>query len=53
MKSKAASKTLIIIKLDKLKSHVVGHVPAAEGNAKAGEMADRLCRQVSHYSSKK
>ena len=36
--------TLIIIKLDKEKSRVAGHLPAKEGNAKAEEMADRLNR---------
>lgn len=36
--------TLIVIKLDKEKSRVVGHVSAKEGNAKAEEMADRLAR---------
>lgn len=36
--------TLIIIKLDKEKSRIVAHVPAAEGNEKAEELADKLCR---------
>jgi hypothetical protein len=36
--------TLIVVKLDKEKSRIVGHVPATEGNAKAEEMADRLGR---------
>jgi hypothetical protein len=36
--------TLIIIKLDGANSRVVAHVPAAEGNAKAEELADKLCR---------
>lgn len=35
--------TLIIIKLDKEKSAVVGHVSAKEGNDKAEALADRLC----------
>lgn len=36
--------TLIIIKLDKSKSRVVGHVSAKEGNEKAESLADRLCK---------
>jgi hypothetical protein len=36
--------TLIIIKLDKDKSTVVGHVPAKEGNEKAEMLADKLCK---------
>ena len=36
--------TLIIIKLDGSKSHVVGHVSAKEGNEKAEALADKLCR---------
>jgi hypothetical protein len=36
--------TLVVIKLDKEKSRVVGHVPSKDGNVKAEEMADRLCR---------
>ncbi len=36
--------TFIIIKLDGEKSRIVGHIPAKEGDAKAEELADRLCR---------
>ena len=36
--------TLVIIKLDRGKSRVVGHLPGKEGNEKAEAMADRLCR---------
>lgn len=36
--------TLVIIKLDKDKSAVVGHVPAKEGNEKAELLADKLCK---------
>lgn len=36
--------TLIVIKLDKEKSRVVGHVAAKEGNEKAEAMADKLCK---------
>ncbi len=36
--------TLVIIKLDKEKSSVVGHVLAKEGNEKAEMLADKLCR---------
>lgn len=36
--------TLVIIKLDKDKSSVVGHVPAKEGNEKAELLADKLCK---------
>lgn len=36
--------TLVIIKLDKAKSAIVGHVPAKEGNEKAEMLADKLCR---------
>lgn len=36
--------TLVIIKLDKDKSIVVGHVPAKEGNEKAELLADKLCK---------
>lgn len=36
--------TLVIIKLDKEKSTVVGHVPAKEGNEKAEMLADKLCK---------
>lgn len=40
----AILETLVVIKLDKEKSRIVGHVPAKEGNAKAEELADRLCK---------
>lgn len=36
--------TLIVIKLDRENSKVVGHVSAKEGNEKAEALADRLCR---------
>jgi len=36
--------TLVIIKLDKEKSSVVGHVAAKEGNEKAEMLADKLCK---------
>ncbi|MHB1081991.1 MAG: hypothetical protein ACYC67_21555 [Prosthecobacter sp.] len=36
--------TLVIIKLDKDKSTVVGHVPAKEENEKAELLADKLCK---------
>lgn len=36
--------TLVVIKLEGGKSRVVGHVAAKEGNAKAEELADKLCR---------
>jgi len=36
--------TLIIIKLDGKNSRVAGHVAGVEGNEKAEELADRLCR---------
>lgn len=36
--------TFIIIRLEGAKSRVVGHLSAQEGNAKAEELADRLCR---------
>ena len=36
--------TLVIIKLDKEKSSVVGHVSAKEGNEKAEMLADKLCK---------
>ena len=36
--------TLVIIKLDKDKSAVVGHVAAKEGNEKAEALADKLCK---------
>jgi hypothetical protein len=36
--------TLIVIKLGKDKSRVVGHVSAKEGNEKAEALADKLCR---------
>ncbi|WP_395738396.1 hypothetical protein [Prosthecobacter sp.] len=36
--------TLVIIRLDKDKSRVVGHVAAKEGNEKAEMLADKLCR---------
>jgi hypothetical protein len=36
--------TLIVIKLDKEKSRVIGHVSAKEGNEKAEAMADKLCK---------
>ena len=36
--------TLVIIKLDKEKSGVVGHLPAKEGNEKAEMLADKLCK---------
>ncbi len=36
--------TLVIIKLDKDKSTVVGHVSAKEGNEKAEMLADKLCK---------
>ncbi|MDZ4401298.1 hypothetical protein [Prosthecobacter sp.] len=36
--------TLIIIKLDKEKSRVVGHLSAKEGNEKAEALADKLCK---------
>lgn len=35
--------TLVIIKLDKGKSRVVGHVSAKEGNEKAEMLANKLC----------
>lgn len=38
------SETLIVIKLDKEKSRVVGQVASQEGNGKAEALADRLCR---------
>ena len=36
--------TLVIIKLDKGKSSVVGHVAGKEGNEKAELLADKLCK---------
>lgn len=36
--------TLIVIKLDKEKSRVVGHVAAKDGNSKAEALADKLCK---------
>ncbi|MDB6005456.1 MAG: hypothetical protein JWR15_2443 [Prosthecobacter sp.] len=36
--------TLVIIKLDKDKSRVVGHLAAKEGNEKAEMLADKLCK---------
>lgn len=36
--------TLVIIKLDKGKSRVVGHLAAKEGNEKAEMLADKLCK---------
>ncbi len=36
--------TLVIIKLDKSRSRVVGHVSAKEGNEKAEALADKLCK---------
>lgn len=36
--------TLIVIKLDRENSKVVGHVSAKEGNEKAEALADKLCR---------
>ncbi|OYW78267.1 MAG: hypothetical protein B7Z37_00225 [Verrucomicrobia bacterium 12-59-8] len=36
--------TLVIIKLDKEKSSIVGHVAAKEGNEKAEMLADKLCK---------
>ncbi len=36
--------TLIIIKLDKEKSRVAGHLSAKEGNEKAEALADKLCK---------
>ena len=36
--------TLVIIKLDKSRSRVVGHVSAKEGNEKAEALADQLCK---------
>jgi hypothetical protein len=40
---KKTFETLVVIKLDKGKSKVVGHVSGKEGNDKAEAMADRLC----------
>ncbi|WP_395747217.1 hypothetical protein [Prosthecobacter sp.] len=36
--------TLVIIRLDKDKSRVVGHLAAREGNEKAEALADKLCK---------
>jgi len=36
--------TLVVIKLNKEKSSVVGHVVAKEGNEKAEMLADKLCK---------
>lgn len=36
--------TFVVIKLDKDKSRVVGHLSAKEGNEKAEALADKLCK---------